>query len=432
MFQIRLLGIALLVTAATLSASAQTQPYTSPGETQLVRGKTLKAWMDDLRDSDPSVRNTAILAIPEFGPAAEAAVPRLIEHCLVANESDAGPRCDAVIILPKIKIAEKDIPRVIETLGRCLSDPQAVIRYQAAVGLVLSGDHARGALRDLITAAKTPQSTWQIREKILVALQRAGRDPKGGPEFEVIKIFLDKMATDKSAHVRQQAVIGLGALGRPADPKILLEVENALLLKARGAGDKDKGVQIWANASLMALDKVNDDLLKRIGKLLKDPKVDVRIQAALALGTVGDKAKAAVPALLEMLDDAEKTVVCAATDGLLQIQTEGCKKAVIDNLKNAKDAEVRAHTAQAVGAYGDKMLDAIPTLISLLNDKEPYVAQSACYALAQMGNSDARCRQALLEVKERKDAPEKLRKYAEQCIQKIDQPPPPKRGEQGR
>src|SRR5262249_31725620 len=149
----------------------------------------------------------------------------------------------------------------------CLSDPQAVIRYQAAVGLVLTGDHARGAIKDLINAAKTPQSTWQIREKILVALQRAGRDPKYGPDPEVFRIFLDKMARDPSAQVRLQAVIGLGALGKPSDHGLLIEVEKALLLKANDQKEREKSTSIWANASLMALEKVDDALLKRIGKL---------------------------------------------------------------------------------------------------------------------------------------------------------------------
>jgi len=183
---------------------------------------------------------------------------------------------------------------------------------------------------------------------------------------------------------------------------------------------------------LMALEKADDALLKRIGKLLKDPKIDVRIQAARAIGTVGEKAKGAVPALIDMLDDREKTVVFAATDALLQIAADGSRKAVIDNLTKAKEAEVRAYTAQAVGSYGEKMLNAIPALIELTNDKEPFVAMAACYGLAEMGSSDRRCRDALLAVKERKEAPESVRRYAEQCIQKIDQPAPFKRDDRGR
>src|SRR5262249_17742466 len=154
---------------------------------------------------------------------------------------------------------------------------------------------------------------------------------------EVIKVFLEQMRS-ASAQVRLQAVIGLGALGRPADQTVLHEVESALLLKAKDQREKDKGVTIWANASLMALDKVDDGLLKRITDFLKKDKVDVRIQAARALGTVGEKARGAVPVLIEMLDDREKTVVFAATDALLQINTDGATKAAIDNLKSSKDA----------------------------------------------------------------------------------------------
>src|SRR5262249_5327396 len=163
-------------------------------------------------------------------------------------------------------------PRVIETLGKCLNDNQGVIRYQAALGLVAAGEKSRGAVKDLIRAAQLPQPTWQIKEKIIIALQSAGREKNKPPDIEVIKIFLDQMHNKSSAQIRMQAIIGLGALGPPAETGVLLEIEKQLLAKARDQRDKD-GVRIWANASLMALEKVDDQLLKRIGDFLKSSKV---------------------------------------------------------------------------------------------------------------------------------------------------------------
>jgi HEAT repeat protein len=423
MFQIRFLTASLLGACVTLTASTQPPPpYTPPGER--VRGKTLQEWIGELTDPDASVRNAAIVAIPEFGPAAEIAVPNLIQRAL--HDTDAGPRCEAVIVLPKMKIADKDVPKVIEALGKCLMDNQAIIRYQAAVGLVASGEQARGALREILNAARAPQATWQIKYQLLIALQKAGRDPKTGPDLEVIKVFLEHVR-HPTAQVRLQAVIGLGALGRPADPNVLVEVERILVAKANDYREKDLGIRIWANASLMALDKADEALLKRISTFLKSDKVDVRIQAARAIGTVGEKAKGAVPVLIDMLDDKEKTVACAATDALLMINAEGSTKAVIDNLKTAKEADVRAHTARAVGAYGEKIRNAVPVLVELLYDREQHVVQEACYALAQMGDIDPRGRQALLQLKERKDAPDSLKKFADQCLRLMDEPASSKR-----
>jgi HEAT repeat protein len=425
MFQIRFLAAVLLVAVLVLPAHAQPTPSSPQGDIQRVRGKTLKEWLKDFTDDDASVRNTAILAIPEFGPAAEVAVQPLIDRAL--HDNDAGPRCDAVMILPKIKIAEKDVPRVVDALGnRLTQDPQGVIKYQAALGLITCGKHARGALKELIAAARAQQATWQTKHAILVALQSAGQDPNGGsPDTEVVKIFLEQVH-NRTAQVRLEAIIGLGALGRPKDANLLAEIGRTLLLKANDRGERDPGVRIWANASLMALDKVDDALLKRISEFLKHTKVDVRIQAARALGTVGDKAKAAVPTLIPMLDDKEKTVVFAVTDALLQINADGSTKAVIDNLKNA-DADIRAYTARAVGAYGDKIRNAVPAVAELVRDKETKVVMEACIALAQMGNVDPRGRQALMELKDRKDTADSLKKLADECLRLMDTPPDPKR-----
>jgi HEAT repeat protein len=420
MRHLRILAAVLLVHAVTLAIYAQ--PPTSSTQGDLVGGRTLADWIKDLSDPDASVRDAAILAIPRFGPAAEQAVPKLMEICL--NDKDAGPRCQAVITLPKIKIAEKDVHRVIETLGKCLNDNQGVIRYQAVLGLVAAGEKSRGALKDLLRAAQQPQPTWQIKEKILIALQSAGREKNKSPDIEVIKVFLDSMQRSTSAQVRLQAAIGLGALGPPVETGVLLEEEKALLAKANDRYEREAGVKIWANASLMALDKVDEHLLKRIGEFLKSPRVETRVQAAHALGVVGEKAKAAVPKLKEMLDDKEKPAAAAAIDALLQIDADGSRRAVLDHLKNpGTDPEVRAYAASAVGAYGEKIKDALPMLVDLVNDKEERVVQAACLALAQMGNVDPRGRKAIEDLRDRKDTPEKMKKFAEECVKLMDRPP---------
>lgn len=422
MRHLRLPAAVLLVHAITLAVYAQ--PPTSPSQGDLVGGRTLADWIKDLSDPDASVRDAAILAIPRFGSAAEQAVPKLIEICL--NDKDAGPRCQAVITLPKIKIAEKDVHRVVETLGKCLHDNQGVIRYQAALGLVAAGEKSRGALKDLLWAAQLNQfqPTWQIKEKVLIALQSAGREKNKPPDIEVIKVFLDSMQRSSSAQVRLQATIGLGVLGPPAETGVLLEEEKALLAKANDRYEREPGVKIWANASLMALDKVDEHLLKRIGEFLKSPRVETRVQAAHALGVVGDKAKAAVPKLKEMLEDKEKPAAAAAIDALLQIDSDGSRRAVLDHLKNpGTDPEVRAYAAGAVGAYGDRIKDGLPVLVDLVGDKDERVVQAACLGLVQMGTGDPRGRKAIEDLRDRKDTPEKVKKFAEECVKLMDRPP---------
>ena len=61
-----------------------------------VGDKKLSQWIADLRNSDPSIREEAIVAITFFGPAAAEAVPALLDRL---HDSDASPRAKAIVAL---------------------------------------------------------------------------------------------------------------------------------------------------------------------------------------------------------------------------------------------------------------------------------------------------------------------------------------------
>ena len=77
----------------------------------------------------------------------------------------------------------------------------------------------------------------------------------------------------------------------------------------------------------------------------KDPKPEVRKQAAIVLHDMGPDAKAAVPALTRLLSD--------------------------------KESGVRDRAARALAVMGPQAKTAVPALIKLLDDSVWYVRQSA-------------------------------------------------------
>ena len=139
-------GLVLALAAASVGAADPvTTPSTiaTPPAVSEVGGKTLAQWIRDLERPDPSDREEAVRAITLFGPAASEAVPELVKRL---HDSDASPRCKAVIALGFIKINDKDRPRVVEALGAAVAeDSQAMVRYAAAVSLGELGADAKGA-----------------------------------------------------------------------------------------------------------------------------------------------------------------------------------------------------------------------------------------------------------------------------------------------
>jgi HEAT repeat protein len=351
------LALALPVSAQTRPPSPPTTPpggtespmSTSPGSTSPstppseVGGKTLSQWVAELKHSDPSVRETAIKAMPHFGTAAADVVPQILDRL---HDGDACPRVRAVVILRMVHIDGKDVPKVVAALNtRLLEEPQAVIRYEAAVTLMRFGDDSRDALPGLLQCVGD-RATYALRQACVAAIKQAGRDNKGVPVRDATQALLKAMH-DPAQEVRLEAATALGQMGRPAEPllgQVLKELQAA-------RNDRDKVVQIWSQVSLMALDKVNDNGLGFLIKHLKHPETEVRINAIQALGTIGPKAKSAAPNLLEVLSDKEVGVVVLVCQALVALG-DGSPKVMnaLTELSENKKAEEPIQKAAARAA----------------------------------------------------------------------------------
>jgi HEAT repeat protein len=346
----------VLVLALPASAQPASAPPTNPPGTSSspmpattappteVGGKTLSHWVSELKHTDPSVRESAIKALPHFGSAAtDVVVPHLLDRF---HDSDACPRVRAVAILRLVPVADKDVPKVVAALNtRLLEDPQAVIRYEAAVTLQRFGEESRGALPGLLQCVND-RATFALRQACAAALKQAGRDSKGVPVREATLALL-KALHDPAQEVRLEAVLALGQMGRPAEPLLAQVVKELQGMQ----GDRDKVVQIWAQVSVMALDKVTEPGVGFLVKHLKHPEMEVRVNAIQALGTVGTKARSAVPNLIDALGDKEVGVVVLVCQALVALGDGGPKVInALTELSENKKAEEPIQKAAARAA----------------------------------------------------------------------------------
>jgi HEAT repeat protein len=394
-----------------------TPPTTKPTPPTEVGGKTLAKWVVELKHSDPSVRENAIKAMPHFGSAAAEIVPQLLDRCL---DEDACPRVRAVVILRSVEVKKDDIPKVVAALDECLrTEAQAIVRYEAAVTLLRFGKDSRGALQGLLRGAGD-RATFSIRQASIAALKLAGLDEKDKPKPEVTQKLL-LCLKDPAQEVRLEAALALGQMGKPPQDAVLKQVVKALLAMQT---DDDKVVQIWSQVSAMALDKVTDQGLDFLVKYLKDPELEPRVNSLQALGTIGPKAKAKLPNLIDALKDKDLAVANLACQTLVVVGEGDAKvlAALSERLKDPKP-EVRSSAVQAYGTLGEKARSEAPKLIEALKDEEPAVVVLVCQALVALGDAGDKVIKALTDLSEKKGAPEAVQMTAKRAIELLKNPP---------
>jgi HEAT repeat protein len=410
------LGLALLLpSAGPLRADPIPNPA-APATITEVGGKSLKKWLEDFKDPDPSVREEAIRAVTFF-PNANEAVPPLIGQL---HDGDASPRSAAVLALAMIKIDDKDRPRVIEALGARLAgaEPQSPIRFQVAVVLGGFGKDARGAL-DALKQGVEDQGSFQIRLACCADLAAAGMTDKG-PDPKVTHVLLTALG-DRAAGVRLQAIMTMAEMGRADDPA-LLQAQVAALKHA--TKDRDKTVAIWAHLGLMGLDKIDDDGVKFLKQCTNtDELLRVRVQAVRALGMVGSKDNSVLPAIEELLKDAEPQMAASACLALAEADDPAGVEPLAGVAQTAaRSAVVRVQAVRALGALALKSKKAVDPLIDLLKDKDHEVAANACMALGSLTDPPLKVDDELTKLSKNKDIDEDVRRAAEAALEMLHKP----------
>jgi HEAT repeat protein len=399
-----LLALALPAAAQRPADSRSKRKEVSSGESSsLVKmgGKTLDEWIGEMKSGDPSRRAAAVMAVPNFGKDSTRAVNALLDR--VRGDRDVSPRVKAVIMLRFVHVTEKQVPAVVKALaarigGAYPPEHQAVVRYEAAITLGRWADKAQPAIKALAQGTQDAGS-WEIRHACAHVLWQAAYDKEKGPDPAAVRALVGILSRDPTVQVRLEAIRGLGALGRPRDPKLYALVQQALQTQATTgsatARVSSKVLAIWAATVLQVLEHKSaetDTWLKRVAKFLQARELQVRIQAASALGALGKKSRRFVPALAALLKDKEAEAVQAGCLALAQ-----------------------------VGEPRERVLDALK---GVLGHKDPNVVVTACQALIQLRANGADVFHAIDQQLERKEVDDRLKHVLKETIKVLKAPPP--------
>jgi HEAT repeat protein len=269
-------------------------------------------------------------------------------------------------VLISMDVREKDKPEVVKALAKRISpvsEPQAIVRFHAALAIGQFGEQAAEAIPILITSTKDAGS-FEIRKAAVGSLARVGMDSKKGANPLATKALIDALG-DHSAEVRIEATMGLGAMGAPASE---LRPNVIAALRAR-AKDTDKPVIIWSHVALMAIEKVNDKDLGVVAKFLASGEpVKARTNACRALGVLGVDARPKIDDLIAVTRDKEPLVAGMACWALGEIglKTDPGAKAKdrLTAITQQKDADV------GVKGFALEALEKIKTGIAKEKEKD--------------------------------------------------------------
>jgi HEAT repeat protein len=231
-----------------------------------------------------------------------------------------------------------------------------------AMAATSASENAANLLRDLRSADESVR---------LQAIDRLGERGEATPEIlEALGVQLK----DTSAAVRAHAAHATGHLGPAARPLI---ARLAPLLVDTDATVRRTAIRSWAR--IRPDPEVSIPLL---AKVLKEADPTVRTEALDILAEIG---KPAVPMLKKALQHEATAYWACLVLGEIGPDAAEAVPALADVLADANRPEVRREAALALGSIGPAAATAVPALRDALGQGEPAVVAAAAYALGQIG-----------------------------------------------
>ncbi|MHC4600153.1 MAG: HEAT repeat domain-containing protein [Planctomycetota bacterium] len=289
-------------------------------------------------------RLRAILWTGKSGPAAKAAEPHLVSClrdadlavCEAAAKALVAIRSGAVddLAIGLLKDLDSDDPkarkaaeaalgpmasRIVAALAEFLLDERSAVRAVVARVLSKAGPAGQAAFPALSEALEDPE--WEVRAGAATAVgEVTARNAPGDfvydgrvyPRHRPAFLALDRALDDEVAEVREAAGKAMARIGHEADGTL-----------SSMQGDARPGVR---RAAVRAQGEIasrrpwtSDSPVEFVLRGLKDVDGGVRAAAAWALGKMGTKARAAVPALERALTDEDPEVQKAAEGALEKV-----------------------------------------------------------------------------------------------------------------
>jgi HEAT repeat protein len=244
---------AMLVSAGT----------TTPNSYQ---ARTLSEWVSAVEDQDPVLRARAADALSNFG--------RKGVSALIKAMNDSDPAVREVAILGLHLLAPVGGHEAVPAISQRLTDPDREVRHWAIITLAQYGQAARSAVPALLEALRG--SDAQTGAPIVETLGRIG---SGANDVEpALKAALE----DNSVPMRKAAVQALADVGELTDV-------------LRATRDPDQGVRGTAYLNLHGLG--SKLLIEAVIQNLLDPDPAVRADAASQVRAIIDRYRGIIGAL---------------------------------------------------------------------------------------------------------------------------------------
>jgi len=321
------------------------------------------------------IQEQAARLLARLGPAALPATPELI-GALAGQDPDTVRACATALR----RIGPQCVPDLVAALHH--SVPAA--RANAAELLGSAPDFDRSldaAVLPLETALADPDR--EVRRRAAPSLATADRShARSVPALTAALLDTDQM-------VRLAAARSLGELGpvaaasTPALAQCLVETHPE--------------VRVEAARALWRIEHRTDRPLPVLVASLRDQQV--HWQAALALGEIGAPAEAAIPALLEALENelVHRPSRTPASSALALARMSPAAVPGLVLLLSHHESYVRVGAAIALAGQGINALPALSRLLELLDDPDPEVRLTVTGALGAIG-TEARAAVPKLEA----------------------------------
>jgi HEAT repeat protein len=377
--------------------------------------------------------------------ASEAVDPRATAALKLWNESPPEARRP---VLRKLRRLGPRAAPAVEALTASLAAPDPKLRVELATTLGRIGPAARSAVPALLAALGDPVS--EVRDAAALALGEIEPDPgavipalvssvRARPDRRCLDAIavLEKLGApavpaliglirNDDADVRSRASVTLIAIGTAAKPATAALID--------GLRWPDPEVRQFVASALAA---IGPEAVEPLIAALEDRDPRVRGGAVQALGLLGESARAAAPALVEVLfedrplceptlsaspdpgqwtlagepaangphsalqaigetatplllarlDRTDRTSKVKAIQALGRIGS-GAKSVVPRLIGLLDDPELRLEAASALGGFGSAARAAIPRLMDALRDPDPRFRARAAEALGRMGTSN--------------------------------------------
>jgi HEAT repeat protein len=328
-----------------------------------------------LASKDARVREQAVStlcrvlrAIRDEGGARAPDLARALNKAAVAllpllNDKKVAVRQAAVTALGLIPTPPEP---VVQALAAALGDPSRSVREWAARALEDLGPAAGAAVPALVKALDDPH--WEVGRFAADALRCVG--PAALTAVKALRARL----RHPSAGARYQAAATLVRILR-ADPPALVQ---AL---------KDKQLSEGAVSALTEAAVPNGAVTAALTAIALDRDHPARKKAILALGKAGPAAKAAAPALAELMRRGSGDLRRLAAEALASVRPAAKPSAVVA-LREAlrdPDPQERREAAEALRRIAPGSETMLPVLVQLLDDESSRVCAEAADALGEMG-----------------------------------------------